>query len=346
MTEALRLPLPLDFPPMEAKLVQRVPTGEEWLYEPKWDGFRCIAFKEGERVELQSKAGKPLGRYFPDLLEVIAALPPRRLVLDGELVIPVDGSLVFDELLLRIHPAESRVRKLAAAHPAHLIAFDLLVDERGRDRTALPLGERRALLETLFEKKLAGHPRLHLSPATNDARTAKRWLAGARGGLDGVMAKRLDLPYQSGDRTGMHKVKRLRSADCVVGGFRWSKAGGRVGSLLLGLHDDDGLLHHVGFCSALNAAARAEADTRLIPLRGGSGFSGRAPGGPSRWRTEGSGEWEPLRPEVVVEVQYDHFSGGRFRHGTRFLRWRPDKASEQCTLDQLETEGRSAMKML
>lgn len=342
----MTLPIPVDHPPMEAQLTQTIPSGDGWLYEPKWDGFRCLVFRDGAEVDLRSKSSKPLSRYFPDLAEVLGSVDAKKLVLDGEIVIPVDGALVFDELLLRMHPAESRVKTLAAKHTAHLIVFDVLVDPRGKDLSKKPLSERRKLLEELYRARLSEHPSLHLSPATDDETLAKRWLSGEHGGLDGVMAKRLELPYMAGERTGMKKIKRMRSADCVVGGFRWSKTGRTVGSLLLGLFDDDGDLNHVGFCSALNAKVRKEADERLIPLRGGEGFSGRAPSARSRWRKEGSGEWESVAPEIVVEVEYDHFSGGRFRHGTRFGRWRPDKEPEMCTMEQVEKEGTSAVGML
>jgi ATP-dependent DNA ligase len=342
----MALPLAPDFAPMEAELANELPEGDGWVFEPKWDGFRCLCFRDGGELDLRSKASKPLGRYFPELVRTFAAVAAKRFVLDGEIVIPVEGRLVFDELLLRIHPAESRVRKLAAAHPAHFIAFDLPVDEKGRDLTGKPLAERRAALESFADRHFAGRSDLHLSPATTDVGLARRWLAGAHGGLDGVMAKRADLPYASGERSAMRKVKRIRTADCVVGGFRWSKNGRTIGSLLLGLYDEDGKLHHVGFCSAFDAATRKETEARVIPLRGGAGFSGRAPGGPSRWRKEGSGEWEPLRPELVVEVSYDHFSGGRFRHGTRLLRWRPDKPPQACDMRQLEQEGASGLEIL
>jgi ATP-dependent DNA ligase len=342
----MTLPLPPDYPPMEAELASSIPADEGWLYEPKWDGFRCLAFRDGGLVELRSKAGKPLGRYFPELIRSFTALVPKKFVLDGEIVIPVEGDLVFDQLLLRIHPAESRVKKLSAEHPAHFIAFDLLVDPRGQDLTARPLASRRAALEAFASGHLADASTLHLSPATDDAGLAGRWLAGEHGGLDGVMAKRLDLPYASGERSAMRKVKRMRTAECVVGGFRWSKNSRSIGSLLLGLYAHDGKLHHVGFCSALNADARSQAEKRILPLQGGEGFSGRAPSGQSRWRKEGSGAWEPVRPEIVVEVEYDHFSGGRFRHGTRFLRWRPDKDPATCSLEQIESEGSSALSML
>lgn len=342
----MALPISTDYQPMEAESAKTLPRRGDWIYEPKWDGFRCLVFRDGDRVDLRSKAGKPLSRYFPDVAGVMAGIAASRFVLDGELVIPVDGALDFDELLLRIHPAASRVEKLASAHPAHFIAFDLLVDTRGRDRTGDPLRERLETLDGMAAGILDAQPNIQISPRTEDVRLAERWLAAEHGGLDGVIAKRADLPYATGERTGMKKIKRMRTADCVVGGFRWSKAGKTIGSLLLGLYGEDDLLHHVGFCSALNAAKRAEADDRVIPLRGGEGFSGRAPGGPSRWRKEGSGEWEAVRPEVVVEVEYDHFSGGRFRHGTRLLRWRPDKAPRQCRMEQVERESRSAMGLL
>ncbi len=333
----MALPIPHDLEPMEAELADVLPTGDNWLYEPKWDGFRCLLFRDGAEVELRSKAGKPLARYFPDVVEIALALPEPRYALDGEIVVSVDGALAFDELLQRIHPAESRVRKLASQHPASFITFDLLAEGRKKMITRR-LSERRPALEAFAGRLFDAHDRIHLSPATADAEIARNWLESPTADLDGVMAKRLDLPYQAGNRAGMLKVKRMRTADCVVGGFRWTKDGQNVASLLLGLYEG-GELHHVGFCSALNRKVRAEADDRLRPLRGGEGFTGRAPGGPSRWRKEGSGDWEPLRPGIVVEVGYDHFTGGRFRHGTRFLRWRPDKAPEQCTMGQVTRGG-------
>jgi ATP-dependent DNA ligase len=335
----MKLPIPLDLEPMEAALRDDLPEGKGWIYEPKWDGFRCLAYRDGPEVRLQSKAGKPLARYFPDIVEAILAIPARRFVLDGEIVVPVDGALSFDDLLQRIHPAESRVTKLAAETPGVYIAFDLLLGERGTTRLNQPLKTRRARLEVFGAKRLKSDDRVRISPATEDVETARGWLDEGHGGLDGVIAKRGDLPYQSGNREGMVKVKRMRSADCVVGGFRWSKTRGRVASLLLGLYDAEGKLHHVGFCSSFDAKRRKEVDERVPSLRGGEGFTGRAPGGPSRWRKEGSGDWEPLPAVLVVEVQYDHFTAGRFRHGTRFLRWRPDKSPASCTLDQLGEPG-------
>ena len=341
----MKLPVKPGYQPMEARLAAKLPAGEGWLYEPKWDGFRCLAFRAGDEIDLRSKAGKELGRYFPDLVEAIAAIEAERFVLDGEIVVPVKGTLSFDDLLQRIHPAESRVSTLARRNPAEFIVFDLLVDPDGADLTARPLRERRAVLEQLATRALGAARRIHLSPGTEDAVAAGRWLTDGAAGLDGVMAKQLDAAYASGDRTAMVKVKRMRTADCVVGGYRAGKNGG-IGSLLLGLHDETGLLHHVGFCSALNAKRRTEAEERIMPLRGGEGFSGSAPKESSRWRTEGSGEWEPLVPSLVVEVSYDHFTQGRFRHGTRFVRWRPDKAPEQCRLAQVEEESGDAMGML
>jgi ATP-dependent DNA ligase len=331
----MSLPLRFPYPPMEAESVAALPTEAGWQFEPKWDGFRCVAFRDGDSVRIQSKAGKPLGRYFPDVVESLAALASKRFVLDGEIVIPVDGRLSFDELLLRIHPAESRVRTLVEAHGARLMVFDLLVDERGRSLVALPLETRRARLAAFARKYFRGK-RIVLSQATRRLATARRWLAGGGdGGLDGVVAKRLDLPYRSGERDGMVKVKRQRTADCVVGGFRYASTGRVMGSLLLGLYDDEGRLNHVGYCSSLSAAERAGLTARLERLRHPPGFTGRAPGGPSRWSTERSTQWEPLAPKLVVEVGYDHVTGDRFRHGTRFVRWRPDKRPTQCTMEQL-----------
>src|SRR6185503_6341431 len=340
------LPIKRPYPPMEAKSVDTVPTGSEWQYEPKWDGFRCLAFRDGDTVALQSKAGEPLERYFPELVEAVLAVPARRFVLDGEIVIPHGQSLSFDALLQGIHPAESRVRKLSTETPALLIVFDLLVDEKGASLVGKTLEERRPKLEAFAARFLEGHPTLRLSPASDDPATAIRWYEKTRGALDGVIAKRRDLPYRSGDRTGMQKIKQRRTADCVVGGFRYASKGGVIGSLLLGLHDDQGVLHHVGFTSSLSADERRALVPKLEALVKPPGFTGNAPGGPSRWSTERSGEWQPVAPKVVVEVTYDHFTGGRFRHGTRFLRWRPDKDPRQCTMDQVEHREGKAMALL
>jgi ATP-dependent DNA ligase len=324
----LRVPPPL--PPMEARLADRLPEGDGWQFEPKWDGFRCLVFRDGAEVELQSKAGKPLGRYFPEVVERVAALPFDRFVVDGELTIAVGGALSFEALQMRLHPAERRVRKLAAATPARIVLFDCLEHERALiDR---PLSERRRALEDFHGR--AGDERLLLSPCTLDRSVALGWLDAAGGALDGVVAKRSGEPYRSGERA-MIKVKQLRTADCVVGGFRYAAKGKEVGSLLLGLYDETGALNHVGFTSSIPAGDRPALTKRLERLIAPPGFTGNAPGGPSRWSTERSGEWEPLRPELVAEVRYDHVTGDRFRHGTKFLRWRPDKAPEQCGMDQL-----------
>jgi ATP-dependent DNA ligase len=334
------LPIKPGYAVMEARLVGTLPVGPQWQYEPKWDGFRCLAFRDGSSVELQSKSGQSLTRYFPEVVARLAALDASRFVLDGELVVAVDGSWSFDTLLQRIHPAASRVQKLADETPAAMLVFDLLVDARGADLTGLPLSERRHRLETFAA---AHFPRvgIALSPATRRITIARTWLAG-RAGTDGVVAKRLDQPYRSGERTAMEKIKRKRTADCVVGGFRYASAGAVVGSLLLGLYDNDGILHHVGFTSSLSAEERRRVTPKLKRLVGGAGFTGRSPGGPSRWSTKRSSEWEPLEPKLVVEVEYDHFTNGRFRHGTKFLRWRPDKAPSQCRLSQVAEARREA----
>ncbi len=337
----MSLPLRPPYAPMEARLVDEIPTGPGWQYEPKWDGFRCLAFRDGDRIELQSKSGQPLARYFPEVVEHLRSLPARSFVLDGEIVVPVDGRLSFDDLLQRVHPAASRIARLSRERPAVLIVFDLLVDAAGTSTVGRPLRDRRRMLETFAARTLAGRDDVRLSPATDDAGQARAWLEMAGGTLDGIVAKRLDLPYQTGERTGMQKVKRRRTVDCVVGGFRYASGARVVGSLLLGLYDADGLLHHVGFTSGFATAERKALLTRLAPLRKPPGFTGRTPGGPSRWSTERSAEWEPLELRLVVEVSYDHFAGDRFRHATRFLRWRPDKAPRQCTLEQVAPSSRA-----
>lgn len=341
---AIDLPVRPPFPPMEAKPVDAIPEGDGWLYEPKWDGFRCLAFRRGDQVLLQSKSCQPLGRYFPELVAALRALPVKTFVLDGEIVIPREGTLSFDDLLQRIHPAASRIRKLAEETPASLFVFDLLADARGRSLVDLPLTERRQRLEDLFAR-LGGGESVVLSPATGDRELAAEWIrdlgASGVGGLDGVIAKRAGEPYLSGERTGMVKFKRHRTADCVVGGFRWAQKQGsggerKVGSLLLGLYDDQGTLDHVGFAASFTDTERRELEGVLVPLIEPPGFTGKAPGGPSRWSQGRSTEWEPLRPALVCEVRYDHFAGGRFRHGTKFLRWRPDKEPRACTYRQVE----------
>jgi ATP-dependent DNA ligase len=323
-------------PPMEARSVDEIPIGDEWQYEPKWDGFRCIAFRDGDKVFLQSKAGQPLARYFPDVVDELKKLDAKRFVLDGELAIPIKGTLSFDELQLRLHPAASRVQKLAAAHPALFIVFDLLGDTEGKSLLASPLSERRRRLTSFARENLKAKSRVRLSPATTDLAKAKKWFDKVGGDLDGIIAKQLDAAYASGERTAMVKVKQIRTADCVIGGFRYASGARVLGSLLLGLYDDDGLLHHVGFTSAFKASERPALTKEFEALKKKPGFTGNAPGGPSRWSTERTGEWEPVDPKIVVEVTYDHFTGGRFRHGTKIVRYRPDKAPKQCTMDQVE----------
>jgi ATP-dependent DNA ligase len=338
--------LPLPAAPMEAQPVDAVPRGPSWQYEPKWDGFRCLVSRDGAAVALRSKSGQPLERYFPDLVTALGALAPRRFGLDGEIVAPVGDRLSFEDLQLRLHPAASRVRMLAAAHPALLIVFDLLVDEHGRALDTLPLVERRARLERFAARHFAGHAAIRLSPATTDLAVARRWFRDRSGDLDGIIAKRLDLPYDAGGRQAMQKVKHERTADCVVGGFRYASGAREVGSLLLGLYDDHGLLHHVGFTATIKRVDRPALTARLERLIAPPGFTGNAPGGPSRWSTERSTAWQPLRPKLVVEVRYDHVTGGRFRHGTSLVRWRPDKAPRQCTVDQLGATSGSALRLL
>jgi ATP-dependent DNA ligase len=338
MAEFDSLPVKPGLPPMEAKLVDAMPEGKGWQFEPKWDGFRCLAFRDGDEVALMSKAGRPLGRYFPEMVEAVKAIAAERFVIDGELIIPVGGVLSFDALQLRLHPAESRIRKLSRETPAQIMLFDLLA-LGGKSFVDEPLSSRREVLEKLVSPP--PRPDILLSPFTLDCEIAKSWLRMAGEALDGVVAKRRDGPYESGERA-MLKVKQLKTADCVVGGFRYGTNSREIGSLLLGLYNDCGKLDHVGFTSAIPADERPALTKRLEKLIEPPGFTGDAPGGPSRWSTERTGEWEPLRPELVVEVRYDHVTGRRFRHGTKFLRWRPDKAPRQCQMDQLHPEARPA----
>jgi ATP-dependent DNA ligase len=322
-------PLPLDTAPMEARLVEKLPTEEGWQFEPKWDGFRCLAFKSNDNIDLRAKSGKPLARYFPDVVERVRAMPQKRFVLDGELVIVENEAFSFEALQLRLHPAASRVAKLAAAQPAQLLLFDVLHNGR-RPLLDAALTERRQTLEKLYRET----PCIKLSPFTRDVKVARGWLKRAGAAMDGVIAKRLGGAYIEGERA-MLKVKRLRTADCVVGGFRYLQGARDVGSLLLGLYDGDGLLHHVGFTSTISNTERRELTTKLEKLASAESFTGRAPGAPSRWSGVRNAEWTPLRPKLVIKVRYDHVSDGRFRHGTKLLRWRPDKAPRQCTFEQL-----------
>jgi ATP-dependent DNA ligase len=341
----MSLPLKKSYPPMDAMPATQLPSGPEWQYEPKWDGFRCLAFRDGKRVDLMSKSQKSLTRYFPELVAVLEALKAERFVLDGEIVIPREGGLSFDDLLQRIHPAASRVEKLSKLTPCVFIVFDLLVDDKGESMVTLPLTDRRKRLEEFSRKYLKSNRTVRLSPGTEDFAEARKWFRMGTA-LDGVIAKRRDAPYQSGARTGMQKIKRQRTAECVVGGFRYLEKKPVVGSLLLGLYNDEGLLDHVGFTSSIQATERPALTKKLKPLIKPPGFTGKAPGGPSRWSTKRSTVWEPLELKLVVEVQFDHFTGGRFRHGTKLLRWRPEKSPKQCTMRQVERENRSALDLL
>jgi ATP-dependent DNA ligase len=342
MTLALHPP----FPPMEARSVEEIPTGPEWQYEPKWDGFRCLVFRDGDKVELQSKSGQPLTRYFPELVEAARAVKAKRFVLDGEIVVPDGKRFSFDALLQRIHPAASRVKKLAHETPSLLIAFDLLAGADGKSLIALTLADRRKHLDDFARRCLRNHKTFRLSPATARLSDARKWLKSVGATLDGIVAKRLDLPYQSGTRDGMQKIKSYRSADCVVGGFRYNEGKPVVGSLLLGLYNDEGLLDHIGFTSTIKREDKPALTKKLKKLIAPPGFTGDKPGGPSRWSTKRSAEWQPLQPKLVVEVCYDHFTGGRFRHGTRLIRWRPDKSPRQCTMDQVAQKQADLMKLL
>jgi ATP-dependent DNA ligase len=334
------------FAPMEALSVDEIPTGQGWQYEPKWDGFRCLVFRDGGKVDLRSKAGRSLTRYFPELVEAILEVKADKFAIDGEIVVPHDGAFSFDDLLQRIHPAASRVKRLAAETPALLIAFDLLADIDGRALAHLPLRERRRRLEAFARRYLRNKPRIRLSPATTNLSEAKAWLKDVGAVLDGIIAKRRDLEYRSGERTGMQKIKNYRSADCVVGGFRYNEGKPVVGSLLLGLYGDDGLLHHVGFTSTIPGSAKKALTLKLEKLVAPPGFTGNAPGGPSRWSTGRSAQWQPVKSELVVEVRYDHFTGHRFRHGTKLLRWRPDKSPRQCTMDQVTQKTADLTRLL
>jgi ATP-dependent DNA ligase len=327
---------------MEARSVHAIPTGKEWQYEPKWDGFRCLLTRDAGIVAMYSKSGQDLRRYFPEVVAAALILREKSFVLDGEIVVPVGGRFSFDDLLQRIHPAASRVMKLAEQTPALFLAFDLL--RKGKtELAAAPLTKRRLQLDDFAARYFSGANLFRLSPASLKLKDAEGWLASAGGGSDGVIAKRLDVPYQAGNRDGMQKIKRYRSADCVIGGFRYGEKlqTGRkvVGSLLLGLYDADGLLHHVGFSSGIKAKDKPALTDKLVAVRQDRSFTGNAPGGPSRWSTKQSSEWQPVKPKYVVEVSYDHFTGGRFRHGTSILRWRPDKKPAQCTFEQVNQKS-------
>jgi ATP-dependent DNA ligase len=339
------LPIPKTYPPMEAAPATRLPVGPQWQFEPKWDGFRCLAFRDHKKVDLQSKSGKPLTRYFPELVAALTRLRATQFVLDGEIAIPVNGDLSFDQLLIRIHPSATRVDRLSRETPCLFIIFDLLVGAKGESLIDLTLEKRRKELDRFASKYLKGDQTVRLSPFTLGLSAARRWFHMGTA-VDGVVAKRRDLPYQSETRNGMEKIKKLRTADCVVGGFRYLEKEPLVGSLLLGLYNKAGELDHVGFTSSISAKARPSLTRKLKKLIKPPGFTGKAPGGPSRWSNKRSTEWQPLGPRLVAEVQFDHFTGGRFRHGTKLLRWRLDKKPAECTIKQVERENRSALSLL
>jgi ATP-dependent DNA ligase len=321
---------------MEALLAAELPDSHGWQYEPKWDGFRCLGRRDEDRVDLISKSGKPLGRYFPEIERMLLAISEAQFLIDGELILPAGDVLSFDALQLRLHPAASRVERLSKETPAQYMLFDML-EIGGSPIAGAPLSERRTQLESFHAKH--GSDSLLLSPVTRDRDAALDWLRRSGGALDGVIAKRLDQPYRFGERA-MIKVKQRRTADCVVGGFRYATKTKEVGSLLLGLYDEDGKLNHVGFTTAIPADERAQLTKDLEALIEPPGFTGNAPGGPSRWANARSAEWQPLKPTLVVEVRYDQVSSGRFRHGTALMRWRPDKDPKQCTYQQLAPELR------
>lgn len=346
---------------MLAKRVSELPPGERWIFEPKWDGFRTLTFRDGDEVFIQSRDEKPLNRYFPELIEPLKAQLPRRCVLDGEVVIAGDRGLDFDALQLRLHPAESRVKLLSGQMPASVVFFDILCEDT-RDLRTMPFADRRARLESVLAD---ASPPLHLTPATRDRATAADWFRRFEGaGLDGVIAKLEDGIYESNKRV-MLKVKHERECDCVVAGFRWHKRGQNtaVGSLLLGLYDDTGNLEHVGVCASFTDAKRRELVSFLAPLRDGALTdhpwrawaehhvpdeveAHRRPGMASRWSAGKDLSWEPLRPELVVQIAYDHMQRDRFRHTAQFRRWRPDKRPLECTFEQLEVVPPQELKMI
>lgn len=319
---------------MEARVAKTLPESDAFAFEPKWDGFRALCFRDGEEVAIQSKSGQPLARYFPEVAAAATQLKAKRFVLDGELVVPVDNALDFDQLLQRIHPAASRVAKLAQEFPATYLVFDILVDDEGEPAYRLPLERRRELLEAFAESYFAKSGTIRLSPATLDRQVVQKWFEAAGSAMDGIIAKRLGIPYSSGDRNGMFKIKRVRSADCVIGGYRSS--GSTIGSLLLGLYDHTGALDYVGHTSGFSAEDKKSLFHKLSAMKVARSFTGRTPGGPSRWNRGAETEWVAVEPTIVLEVEYDHVTGGRFRHGSRPVRFRPDKDPRQCTTEQLK----------
>ena len=320
--------------PMEALLVGKLPEGKEWRYEPKWDGFRCLARKQDSTVTLRSKSGRPLERYFPDIVGLLAELAAGTFLLDGELLVKGEKGYSFSDLQMRLHPAASRVHMLAKQQPATFVIFDILRTEDDQTLMSAPLSQRRRLLEQFYERYCSTKQGIRLSPQTDSLAEAMDWLSSSGWYIDGIVAKKSTDVYAPGERV-MQKYKPLRTADCVVGGFRYGKESNEVGSLLLGLYDEAGRLNHVGFTSAIAKAEKPSLTKKLENLVQEPGFTGNAPGAPSRWSTERSTQWKPLSPKLVVEVSFDHVTDGRFRHGTKLIRFRPDKSPRQCTMEQL-----------
>lgn len=337
----MSFPIAPPIEPMLSALQEEMPLGDGWLYEPKWDGFRAVIFRDGAELFTQSRKQLPLDRYFPDLAEPFRAALPERCVIDGEIIMPTPRGLDFELLQLRLHPAASRVAKLASENPCAFVAFDLLA-LGDRDLRSTPLAERRALLVEHVKQS----PRVVLTPQTKDPVEARTWFERFEGaGLDGVIAKKNDLLYLPGERV-MVKLKHQRTVDCVVGGYREHQNGG-VGSLLLGLYDENKVFHFVGHTSSFSAKERVKLLEELKPLAGKMSFGeGRTPGGPSRWNQARDLEWTPLEPVLVCEVSFDYLQGDRFRHASRFLRWRKDKAPEQCNFDQLQRPDAFALSQI
>jgi ATP-dependent DNA ligase len=323
-----------DLLPMEAVLVDHLPEGPAWRYEPKWDGFRCLARKRNRIVTLASKSGRPLERYFPDMVAVLEQLAAEKFLLDGELLVKGERGYSFSDLQLRLHPAASRVKMLAQKQPATFVVFDILETDTGSSLMSAALSERRLMLERFYNTYCSNEKALTLSPQTDSLTEAMTWLSSSGWYIDGIVAKKNSDPYVPGERM-MQKYKRIRTADCVVGGFRYGTDSKEVGSLLLGLYDEQGRLNHVGFTSGIAKADKPAMTKRLEKLIQEPGFTGNAPGAPSRWSTERSADWKPLMPKLVVEVSFDHVTNDRFRHGTKLIRFRPDKSPRQCTMDQL-----------
>jgi len=341
---SMTLPQNKKYRPMEAMPASKLPPGPEWQYEPKWDGFRRLAFRDGKRVDLESKAGNPLTRYFPELATAPKTLPAKQFVLDGEIVIQQGGDLSFDQLLMRIHPAASRVLKLSQESPAVFIVFDFLVDEKGKSLVNLPLQARREQLDDL-RRNIAR--RANPSAFLRWPKTSRKRKSGFIWASGWTELSPSAVTFLTKRRAHRHaEGQKTRTADCVVGGFRYLEKSPLVGSLLLGLHNDEGRLFHVGFTSSIRDEDRPAITKRLEKLIRHPGFTGKAPGGLSRWSTKRSAEWQPVKPSLVVEVQFDHFTGGRFRHGTKFLRWRPEKAPQDCTVKHVQRQNRSALALL